>query len=89
MTIAQAYTNIGKRVHITIDVPDNKYGLHLYAGDTGIIDTGAGEIGFVPDRYVETYNLLKFAHEGVPFVEYCVLASGDEVAALPMFEGVA
>lgn len=77
MTLTQAYAHIGKRVYITINVPDPKWGLHLYAGDTGIIDTGAGEIGFVPDRYQGA--MLKYAHQGKPFVAYCVL-EGTRIA---------
>jgi hypothetical protein len=85
MSISQAYRSIGKRVFIVIDVPDTKYGLHLYAGDTGIIDTGAGEIGFAPDRYA---GMLKFAHEGIPFVAYCVLEGkqAGEPEQMELFE---
>jgi hypothetical protein len=80
MTIAEAYANIGKRVYIVIGVPDSKYNMPLYAGDIGIIATGAGEIGFAPDRYE---GLLQYAHEGTPFVEYCVLASKQTGDGLP------
>jgi hypothetical protein len=84
MTIAEAYANIGKRVYITIDVPDTKWGLTpLYAGDTGVIETGAGEIGFTPDRYLPRWKILKYAHKGVPFVEYCVLANKQAGETLP------
>lgn len=73
MTTDEAHKHIGKRVAITIDVPDTKYGLPLFAGDTGVIGTGAGEIGFVPDRYLHIGNMLQYAYEGKPFVAYCVL----------------